>query len=240
MAIRAEQTSDGIKLRDTKTGKLAGAVKTGGKQAPIIQSKPATSQVKPSIGPNPVQGSIESLYDSFVDMNDTTVPELQLDSRQVPELGLTVAEYVREHGNKGKVLDSSVESLYMNGGCAVYALAFEGLYGDECEIAVDVWECDGEPVYNHVFCVNKDTGKAYDARGEFTSPESLTNYGSDPGFDGTVLKEGLFYKDLGYKTISKDKLLALVGEEHFTFDPTVKDLGYTKNLIMQFKGRISQ
>lgn len=236
MSIRPEQTSDGIKLRDTKTGRLAGAMKTGCKKAPTSQPKvPSLTSTSSAFE----AGGIESLYASFVSMEDTTIPELRLDSRRVPELEVTVAEYIRQYGNRGRILDPSVESLYMNGGCAIYALAFEGLWGSECEIAVDLWECDGEPVYNHVFCIRTDTGKAYDARGEFETAESLTDYGSDPGFNGTVLREGTFYKDLGYKTISKEELMSLIAEEHFTFDPTVKDLGYTKNLIMQFNGRVN-
>lgn len=74
MALRTEKTSDGLKLRDTKTGKLAGAVSTKGKAAPkTLDSKnlpgTATTAVKTS-------SDIEAMYAQYA-AAESALPKME-------------------------------------------------------------------------------------------------------------------------------------------------------------------
>jgi hypothetical protein len=154
----------------------------------------------------------------------------------VLENGLTVPEYIEAY--KGTVLLKELEDLYMNGGCAVYALSLKELYPD-LQIAVDTWGFNDDPdlIYNHVFCLNLQTGEAYDARGRFSSPEELMDYKKDDPSAYHLSEEDGTYVDEGYQIWSyeKAKLMSLAG--NFNFDYNQKDVEYTKKIIEAFAKR---
>jgi hypothetical protein len=150
--------------------------------------------------------------------------------------GITVAEYAAKH--QGDKLNPEVESIFQEGGCAVYALSLKEL-NPNYEIAVDVWDCDGERMYNHVFCVDPLTGKAYDSRGEFKDAESLLDYASDKGYNGLVHKNSEYYDDLGYIFWDVEETKFRIKSGVFTYDDSPEDMEIVKTLITEFKHRFS-
>ena len=65
MTKKAEETKDGLKIRDTETGKLAGSVSTGGKQAPTTPVSPrGTQEVQTPTDENRV--AIDAALERFV------------------------------------------------------------------------------------------------------------------------------------------------------------------------------
>lgn len=165
----------------------------------------------------------------YMNLDEWTVESLE---------GLTVSEYASNRSGKGEILNQEIENIFQEGGCAVYALALKEL-NPEYNIAVDIWECDGENMYNHVFCVDAKTGRAYDSRGEFESAEALLDYKSDSGYNGYVHENSEFYTDKGYTfwDIEQTKFRIKTGE--FTFDDNPKDIAIIKKLITGFKPRIT-
>jgi hypothetical protein len=155
------------------------------------------------------------------------------------ENGFTVDDYINNHSGKGEVLDYELESLFMNGGCAVYAMGMKELH-PEYEIAVDLWDCDGEEMYNHVFCVDTKTGRAFDSRGSFANAEALMDYKSDEKFDGVAHKEGEYYTDEGYTFWTKDKTEMMIRSGVFNYDDSPEDLEYVKKLITGFTTRFTE
>lgn len=161
---------------------------------------------------------------------------MQLDEWKL-ENGLTVEAYA--NSLSGETLDPEVESMFQNGGCAVYALALKEIHPDY-GIAVDVWDCDNEKMYNHVFCVDPKTNKAYDSRGEFANPEALLDYASDKGYDGVIHSENEYYTDDGYQYWDIEQTKFRIKSGEFTYDDNRKDLEIIKKIIINSKPRISQ
>ena len=73
MSKRIEETSDGLKIRDTETGNLAGSVSTVGKKAPTASPKTLDSQatLAESIEPS----SVESSYQTYQEAKESTTEE---------------------------------------------------------------------------------------------------------------------------------------------------------------------
>ena len=74
MALRTEKTSDGLKLRDTKTGKLAGAVSTKGKSAPTsldVRNFAGAASVA-----DKTSSDIEAMYAQYAAASVESVPRM--------------------------------------------------------------------------------------------------------------------------------------------------------------------
>jgi hypothetical protein len=172
---------------------------------------------------------------------------LGLKYRFIKSLDKDFVKYVDENSNKGQTLDLEVEQWFMTGGCGVYALALQEL-NPSYQIAVDKYWCEGEDLYNHVFCVDPDTNRAYDSRGEFESPEALMDYKSDP-HSGIVPSSGEdeddygdnglsdMFEDDGYVFWSRQQADHMVGVGTFTFVTDDADIHYIKQLITGFSKR---
>lgn len=150
--------------------------------------------------------------------------------------GISIPEYIAEYGNKGETLNPEVEGIFMNGGCAVYAMAYQELNPDTV-LAADLWKCDGELLYSHIFCIDPKTGESFDARGKFASARELMNYEDDKEHEGLVHKESDFYQDLGHVVLTQYSLQGLFDKEEFTYDHTPWDIKTIKDLITNFKTR---
>lgn len=163
---------------------------------------------------------------------------LGLKDRLIKDLDIEFTKYVDEHANKGEVLNIEVEQWFMTGGCGVYALALQDL-NPTYDIAVDKYWCEGEDLYNHVFCVDPATGRAYDSRGEFASAEDLINYKTDPHIGITESDSDLsdYYEDEGYIFWSKPVAEHMVGVGTFSYVTDETDVHYIKQLITGFKKR---
>lgn len=75
MALRTEKTSDGLKLRDTKTGKLAGAVSTKGKAAPkTLDSKNLPGAAAAG---EKTSSDIEAMYAQYAATPTDNVPHMK-------------------------------------------------------------------------------------------------------------------------------------------------------------------
>lgn len=154
--------------------------------------------------------------------------------------GFTVPEYIDSNINAQSVLDKELEDLYMNGACAIYALALKEL-NPNLEIAVDIWAINDEEdlIYNHVFCLDPVTGQAYDVRGAFSSPEELMDYKKYDPLSYNLSEEDGMYIDEGYQIWSYDKAKVMSLAGNFTFDYSFNDVDYTKKLIKTFTKRNS-
>lgn len=163
---------------------------------------------------------------------DVDAPYMRLNSWLVEDYNVNVPEYVETHGGKGNVLDYGLESAFMNGGCAVYALAFKEL-NPNFDIAVETFEDSEGTTYNHVFCINPQTGESFDARGKFDSPESLYDYENDPLTHVNPTMTG----KASHEVWSLDHLQDFMADGFFTYDDTVEDLDIVKQLIVKFDKR---
>jgi hypothetical protein len=167
-------------------------------------------------------------------------------NRHIKSLDSSLVDYVDKNANKNQTLNTEVEQWFMTGGCGVYALALQDL-NPTYMIAVDKYWCEGEDLYNHVFCVDPDTNRAYDSRGEFSSPEALMDYKSDP-HSGILPSSGEddednynelsdMFEDDGYIFWSRAQADHMVGVGTFTFVTDDTDQHYIKSLIKGFDKR---
>lgn len=163
---------------------------------------------------------------------DVDAPYMRLNGWHVETVNMNVPEYVEKYGDEGYVLDYNVEQAYMNGGCAVYALALKELH-PEYEIASELFGEKFDPTYNHIFCINPATGEAYDARGRFDSPEALYDYKNDPL---TAVNPTNITKS-SHEVWNVETLKQFISDGFFNFDDTVEDIDLTKQLIQKFKTR---
>jgi hypothetical protein len=164
-------------------------------------------------------------------------------NRHIMSIDTSLPEYIDKHADKGEVLNLEVEQWFMTGGCGVYALALQEL-NPSYEIAADKYWYEGEDLYNHVFCVDPKTGRAYDSRGEFANAEALIDYKTDP-HSGIVQSDGEdaiqdlpdFFEDDGYVFWSRQQAEHMVGVGTFSFVTDSTDQEYIKQLITGFKKR---
>lgn len=164
---------------------------------------------------------------------DVDAPYLRLENWLVESAGINVPDYIKNHGGQENILDYDLEQAYMNGGCAVYALAFQEL-NPKYQLAMETFEGASDGItYNHVFCINPDTGEAYDARGRFASPEALYDYASDHLTSVNPTNTGTSTHEIW----DVDQLKELIDEGFFTYDDTDEDIFLTKQLIKKFKPR---
>ena len=163
---------------------------------------------------------------------DVDAPYLRLNNWLVESAGVNIPEYIKTQGGQGTVLDYDLESVYMNGGCAVYALAFKEL-NPEYDVAVETFEAGDGTTYNHVFCIDPATGASYDARGKFSSPEDLYDYKNDPLTHVNPTMTG----KSNHEVWSLDHLQDFIDDGFFTYDDTAEDIELTKQLIQKFKPR---
>lgn len=152
--------------------------------------------------------------------------------------GMTVVEYV-DSAPEGSTLNYEVETIFQEGGCAVYALAMKELYPHH-NIAVDTWMVDGDMMYNHVFTIDANTGKAYDSRGEFASAFDLLDYTSDKDYNGLIHVDEDYYEDLGWQMWSLDRAKWMMQSGEFTYNDSPEDLETVKKIITKFQRRIQQ
>lgn len=183
-----------------------------------------------------VEYSIETDSSGFdrleVLQKDVDAPYMRLNNWLVESAGLNVPEYVEVYGMQGQVLDYGLESAFMNGGCAVYALAFKEL-NPEYDIAVETFEDSEGTTYNHVFCIDPQTGESFDARGKFATPEKLYDYKDDPLTHVNPTMTG----KASHEVWSLDHLQDFIADGFFTFDDTEEDLEIVKQLITGFDKR---
>ena len=164
---------------------------------------------------------------------DVDAPYMRLQEWLVESANMTVPEYIETYGDKNNTLDYDIEQAYMNGGCAVYALALQEL-NPQYQLAMETFEWSGDGlIYNHVFCINPDSGESYDARGKFSSPEALYDYASDPLTPVNPTNAGVSTHQLW----GTEQLQDLISEGFFTYDDTDEDIELTKQLITKFKTR---
>jgi hypothetical protein len=173
---------------------------------------------------------------------------LGLKDRLIRDLDKDFIKYVDENANKGETLNLEVEQWFMTGGCGVYALKLQEL-NPSYQIAVDKYWCEGEDLYNHVFCVDPETNRAYDSRGEFESPEALMDYKTDPhsGISPSSGEDDYddfnelsdMFEDDGYIFWSRQQADHMVGAGTFTFVTDDTDQHYIEKLITGFKPRYS-
>lgn len=167
-----------------------------------------------------------------VEQKDSDAPYLRLNNWLVEEHNVNVPEYIESQGNKNQILDYDLESTFMNGGCAVYALAFIGL-NPTYDVAVETFEDSNGITYNHVFCINPQTGESYDARGRFESPEKLYDYKNDTLVQVNPTMKG----EASHEIWALDYLQEFIDDGFFTYDDTPEDLDIVKMLITSFNKR---
>lgn len=168
-----------------------------------------------------------------VEHKDVHAPYMRLQEWFIPSVNMTVSEYIEKHGGKNNILAEELEHAYMFGGCAVYALALKEIY-PEYDIAVEKTDDAGIITYEHVFCVNRETGEAYDVRGKFSTAEKLYDYTNDPVMPSYVSNSNSVHE---FFTI--EGLKDLIDEGFFKYDDTEDDIFITKKLIQNFNPRIS-
>lgn len=181
-------------------------------------------------------------YGDFVISENEHGQTMGMETRLIKSLDMPLTQYIDENANKGKTLDLEVEQWFMTGGCGVYALALQEL-NPSYEIAVDKYWCEGETLFNHVFCVDPSTGRAYDSRGEFESAEALIDYKSDKHsgiVEGdTDIELPDYFEDEGWGFWNRSFAEHMVGKGTFTYVTDDKDQEYIKQLITGFNKRYS-
>lgn len=165
---------------------------------------------------------------------DVDAPYMRLEGWFVESANMNIPEYIKHYGGKEETLDYNVEQAYMNGGCAVYALALKELH-PEYEIAVEKTHDGGIITYEHVFCVNRETGEAYDSRGRFNTPEDLYDYSKDP----LTLCMNQVEGSTSHEFWDTETLYDFINDGFFTYEDTENDVSLTMELIKQFKTRFN-
>lgn len=179
-------------------------------------------------------------YGDFVVSENEHGQTMGMETRMIKNLDMPLTNYIEENANRGKTLNLEVEQWFMTGGCGVYALALQDL-NPTYDIAVDKYWCEGETMFNHVFCIDPKTGHAFDSRGEFSSAEALIDYKTD-SHSGIVegdedLELSDMFEDEGWGQWSRQFAEHMVGKGTFTFVTDDDDQQYIKKLITGFEKR---
>lgn len=172
----------------------------------------------------------EGFFDS--EHKDVDAPYMRLNGWNVDNVNMNVPEYIEKYGDQEETLDYNVEQAFMNGGCAVYALALKEIH-PEYEIAAELFGEKFDPTYNHIFCINPETGEAYDSRGRFDTPEMLYDYTIDPLTQSNPTNTTKSTHEVWeVKTLKQ-----FIDDGFFNYDDTKEDIDLTKQLIQKFKTR---